>query len=82
MFRKELQALINRHSLENQSNTPDFILAEYPDNCLGAFDQAVQQREQWYGHATEPADPAADKINEAIKKARGDLRHGRTIGQD
>lgn len=27
-FRKELQTLINKNSLENGSDTPDFILAD------------------------------------------------------
>lgn len=47
-FRKELEVLINQNSLENGSNTPDFILAEYLENCLKAFDYAVSQRTSWY----------------------------------
>lgn len=43
-FRKELQNLINCHSMENQSKTPDFILAEYLTSCLAAFDHAVNLR--------------------------------------
>ena len=45
----ELQAALNRHSAENASNTPDFILAEYLMDCLRAFDTASRHREQWYG---------------------------------
>lgn len=48
-FRKELQDLINRHSMENGSDTPDFILARYLVNCLEVFDRAVMDRDQWYG---------------------------------
>lgn len=48
-FRKELEHLINRNSMENASNTPDFILAEYLTGCLSVFDTAIQQRETWYG---------------------------------
>jgi len=47
-FRKQLAGLINKFSRENASNTPDFILAQYLDGCLVAFDTAVQQREVWY----------------------------------
>lgn len=54
-FRTELEHLINRFSKENQSNTPDFILAEYLDDCLRAFDNASVRREHWYGHRHEPA---------------------------
>lgn len=48
-FRKELETLINRHSLENGSNTPDFILANYLVACLKAFDATLVEREKWYG---------------------------------
>ena len=66
-FRKELESLVNRHSGENGSNTPDFILADYLTDCLVAFDRAVNRRESWYGrvdlHITtaipQPADPPA-----------------------
>lgn len=53
-FRNELEQLLNKHSLENNSNTPDFILAEYLVNCLGAFDLATEHREEWYGHKHIP----------------------------
>jgi len=44
-FRDELSALINKHSRENGSNTPDFILADYMHSCLEAFELAIKQRE-------------------------------------
>jgi len=47
-FRVEIEHLINRHSQENGSDTPDFILAEYLTDCLDAYDKAVQRREAWY----------------------------------
>ena len=46
---KELAAVLNRHSAENASNTPDFILAQYLLGCLATWNTAVQQREIWYG---------------------------------
>ena len=48
-FRNELEHLINQYSLENGSNTPDGILADYLVDCLQAFDRAVLSREKWYG---------------------------------
>lgn len=47
-LRKAIETEINRHSAENGSNTPDFILAEYLTDCLGAFDKAVKRRQDWY----------------------------------
>ena len=54
-FENELQAIINRYSQENASNTPDFILAQYLVGCLAAWNTAVQQRETWYGRNAQPA---------------------------
>ena len=52
-FQDELQSLINQHSQENGSDTPDFILAAYLSDCLKAFNAAVQNRETWYGRSSE-----------------------------
>lgn len=61
-FRKGLEELINRNSMENGSDTPDHILASYLASCLFAFDLAVQGRETWYGRGPEklPPSPAPD----------------------
>ena len=48
-FEKELETLINRHCKENESDTPDFILAKYLTNCLNVFNESVKLREEWYG---------------------------------
>ena len=54
-FEKELEEVINRHSQENGSNTPDFILAQYLASCLAAWNAGVQQRETWYGRDARPS---------------------------
>ena len=54
-FEKELEQLINKHSQENASNTPDWILAKYLIGCLVTFNAAVQQRENWYGRDPRPS---------------------------
>jgi hypothetical protein len=43
-FRKELTELINKHSIDTATNTPDYILADYMIKCLGAFDHAVNYK--------------------------------------
>lgn len=48
-FLKELAGIINRYSMENGSNTPDFILAEHLLTCLEVFDATSRRREGWYG---------------------------------
>lgn len=53
-FQDALAGVINRHSIENASNTPDFILALFVQGCLAAFADAVRAREKWYGHKHAP----------------------------
>lgn len=48
-FGKELERLINKYSIENESNTPDYILAQYLRGCLDAYSSAITQRDRWYG---------------------------------
>jgi hypothetical protein len=56
-FVKDFTKLVNRYSLENGSNTPDFILARYLYDCLLAFNAATTRRERWYGRRGVPVDP-------------------------
>jgi hypothetical protein len=46
---KNLEDALNRNSAENASNTPDFILAGFLEDCLRAWDRASNSREKWYG---------------------------------
>jgi hypothetical protein len=52
-LRTDLVALLNRHSRENESNTPDFVLAQFLLDSLEAFDAAIRVREAWYGRSLE-----------------------------
>lgn len=54
-LRDEIATALNRHSAENKSDTPDFILADYLMACLDAFDRATARRTNW--HTAEPAAP-------------------------
>jgi hypothetical protein len=62
-LRRDLAEVLNRHSREAGSNTPDFILARYLIGCLEAFERAVNARDGWYfGNQLPfiPARPADD----------------------
>ena len=63
-FEKELERLINKNSAESSSNTPDFILAQYLNACLLAWNTGVQQRESWYGRDPRPSEPFNKPIRE------------------
>ena len=67
-FRKNLEVLINQNSIENGSNTPDFILADYLVNCLAAFDKATKQRTGWYNSTDNPLSFNKVRKGTAIKE--------------
>ena len=48
-FKKDLSCLLNTHSVENNSNTPDFLLSDFMVSCLHAFEEASLCREGWFG---------------------------------
>ena len=60
-FIKDLKRLLNCHSKENGSDTPDFILARYLEKCLEAFDETVKSRESWYGREKKPVEVEPSK---------------------
>lgn len=47
-FQDELADLINKYSLENDSDTPDFLLATYLRHCLETWNVITQLRTDWY----------------------------------
>lgn len=47
-FKKELGELINKYSLENLSDTPDYILADYLIDCLNTFGRTIDARRRWF----------------------------------
>lgn len=52
-FQEDLQQLLNRHSAEAPSGTPDYILAEMLTEILKTFNEAVGQRAEWRGESVE-----------------------------
>ena len=58
-LQKEIENLINKYSRENESGTPDFILANYLYMSLKSFERAVNDREVWYGRATQGCNEAS-----------------------
>lgn len=55
-FEQKLKYLLNYMQLENESNTPDFVLAAYLHACLRNFNTAVQSRDNWWGSRTPHID--------------------------
>lgn len=73
-FLEELTKLVNKHSKENGSGTPDFILADYLVKCLDIFNQTLSNRAEWRGERLDA--PFNLKYGKKIKIAVYDV-HGR-----
>ena len=48
-FQKELEALINKHSIENRVDMPDFLLAEMICRFIDAVGEPVKRTLDWHG---------------------------------
>lgn len=60
-FELEIRHVLNKHSEDNRSNTPDFILSKYIIDCLDAYNSALRRRSQWYSE--NPIVPESIKEN-------------------
>ncbi len=57
---QEIRCAINRLSMERESNTPDYVLAEFLSSSLAAFNAAVNKRETHYGRNERPGNCKID----------------------
>ena len=48
-FEKELAVLINKHSIENRCDVPDFLLAEMIVNFIQAIGEPIKKTLDWHG---------------------------------
>ena len=64
-FVNALRIVINEHSREGDSNTPDFVLARFLQQSLTAFDLAVTHRDDW--HAVDDIPSKADGYASQVK---------------
>lgn len=76
-FRERIEEVINVFSLEDGSDTPDYVLSAYLVDCLKAYDRALQRRDKHYGHDVDskPKDPSIvhpDEFNRCIRNDPND----------
>ena len=64
---KDFAKVINYHSLENSSDTPDFIIATYLVSCLENLNGLIEAREMWdeQAVAVERSEDEQAPINKA-----------------
>ena len=58
-FVLELKNLFNKYNVENESDTPDYVLAKYITKCLESYAIAVRDRDIFY--AFKPWNKYGDK---------------------
>ena len=44
---ESIAMILNTYCAENESNTPDFILAAYLIDCLSAYNKATKWKNKW-----------------------------------
>ncbi len=48
-LRRELAALLNRHSVDAKLETPDFLLASHALDALESYGRTLTERHRWLG---------------------------------
>lgn len=48
-FRKELKRLLNKYSIENECDMPDFLLTEMIINFIQAVGEPIKKNLDWHG---------------------------------
>lgn len=83
-FKEQIAAIINMEGRESNSNTPDFLLAEFMVSCLVSAEHLINAREAWYGYYNKPGQLAptnglllrpsleeVERIRKAMEAERG-----------
>lgn len=62
-FEKELQQLLNKHSIDNETSTPDFILADFLVGMIRRYRSTMELNIQWHSNwHRDPATPGKSVI--------------------
>lgn len=67
---KDISEVLNRHSAENESGTPDFILSHFLTDTLEAFNEAVKARGVWRGEEVEFLVKHEEKLEAPVEEDR------------
>jgi len=63
-----LADVLNSYCAENGSNTPDFILGDFLASVLECLNQAIRERDKWYGVSHRPGETQQSEV-EFLRKA-------------
>lgn len=76
-FSADVAEVINRHSMENPSGTPDFILGDLLTSVLASYNDAVQKRAEWRVETVEL--PAIERLVSAVEAETGKSHFQRVL---
>ena len=48
-FKKDLEVIINKHSIENKLDMPDFLIAEMLCNIIDGMSSPIKRNLDWHG---------------------------------
>lgn len=66
-FERELAELLNKHSRENFSSTPDFLLARFLMGCLESYETVMLANTRWHSEGIPtPWDEREHRLGEAM----------------
>ena len=51
---RDIAQVVNKYSLEQESQTPDYILAEYMLKSLSDLNRLMRDRDYWYYGSVDP----------------------------
>jgi hypothetical protein len=74
---RDIAAVMNRHSEENESGTPDFILAGFLIGVLDAYNKTLGERAVWRGESLEL--PALQRLRQDTEMMDRTIKHLREL---
>lgn len=63
---RDIAHVLNRHSIDNELNIPDFILAEYVFRNLMDLKGALNKTQSWEGKENLPVEGGSIEVNSSL----------------
>ena len=71
-FKKDLQELINKHSVENSVDMPDYILVNHLCGYIELMSHTLAQRDKWFSVDMWSDDKKLTAIKETVQVVDND----------
>jgi hypothetical protein len=81
-FQKELEQLINKHSIESVADIPDFIFSEMICSMINAMGPSIKQVLDWHGCSSVCHHPADSVPRALVQKIADAASAGMEVATD